>query len=108
MKRLLIAALIAGLPFAAFAADDKPMSAQQNKMKECNAEAGKKSLKGDERRAFMKACLSAGREEKRAAHATAVHPGAKERMKTCNAEATAKGLKKDDRKKFMWACLSGK
>jgi len=30
---------------------------QQNKMKVCNAEAGKKSLKGDERRAFMSACL---------------------------------------------------
>jgi hypothetical protein len=26
-------------------------------MKRCNAEAGKKALKGDERRAFMSACL---------------------------------------------------
>jgi hypothetical protein len=32
-------------------------STQQNKMKTCNAEAGKKELKGDERRAFMSACL---------------------------------------------------
>lgn len=32
-------------------------SSQQNKMKTCNAEAGKKGLKGDERRAFMSACL---------------------------------------------------
>ena len=32
-------------------------SSQQNKMKTCNAEAGKKELKGDERRAFMSACL---------------------------------------------------
>ena len=30
---------------------------QQNKMKTCNAEAGKKELKGDERKAFMSACL---------------------------------------------------
>lgn len=30
---------------------------QQNRMKVCNAEAGKKSLKGEERKAFMKTCL---------------------------------------------------
>ena len=30
---------------------------QQNKMKTCNVEAGKKELKGDERRAFMSECL---------------------------------------------------
>jgi len=30
---------------------------QQHKMKTCNIEAGKKALKGDERRAFMSACL---------------------------------------------------
>lgn len=30
---------------------------QQEKMKTCNAEAAKKSLKGDERRQFMSACL---------------------------------------------------
>lgn len=34
-------------------------TAQQNKMKACNAEAGKKGLKGDERRAFMSECLKA-------------------------------------------------
>ena len=32
---------------------------QQTKMKTCNAEAGEKGLKGDERKAFMKSCLSA-------------------------------------------------
>lgn len=30
---------------------------QQNKMKYCNVEAGKKALRGDERRAFMSSCL---------------------------------------------------
>lgn len=30
---------------------------QQNKMKYCNVEAGRKSLHGDERRAFMSSCL---------------------------------------------------
>lgn len=33
-------------------------SAQQNKMKTCNKDAGDKKLKGDERKAFMKTCLS--------------------------------------------------
>lgn len=32
--------------------------AQQEKMKTCNKEASAKSLKGDERKAFMKSCLS--------------------------------------------------
>ena len=32
-------------------------SHQQNKMKACNEEAGKKELHGDERRAFMSSCL---------------------------------------------------
>ena len=30
---------------------------QQNKMKTCNVEAGRKELHGDERRAFMSSCL---------------------------------------------------
>ena len=30
---------------------------QQNRMKSCNVEAGKKELHGDERRAFMSSCL---------------------------------------------------
>ena len=31
---------------------------QQNKMKTCNMAAGDKKLKGDERKVFMKTCLS--------------------------------------------------
>lgn len=34
-----------------------PDTSQQNKMKTCNFEAGKKELKGEERRAFMSDCL---------------------------------------------------
>ena len=30
---------------------------QQNRMKFCNVEAGRKELRGDERRAFMSSCL---------------------------------------------------
>jgi len=37
----------------------KPAGAerQQDRMKRCNTEAGKKALKGDERRAYMSTCL---------------------------------------------------
>jgi hypothetical protein len=34
-------------------------AAQQEKMKTCNADAKTKSLAGDERKKFMKECLSA-------------------------------------------------
>ena len=73
---------------AAHAADAK--TAQQSKMGTCNKEAGDK--KGDERKAFMKECLSA----KSAA------PTQQEKMKACNAEA--KGKKGDERKQFMSEC----
>lgn len=36
----------------------KPMTAQQMRMKNCNAEAKSKAMKGDPRKAFMKTCLS--------------------------------------------------
>jgi hypothetical protein len=65
-------------------------TAQQNKMTTCNKEAGDK--KGDERKAFMKECLSAKKVTPQQA-----------KMKTCNAEA--KDIKGDARKKFMSECL---
>jgi len=37
----------------------KPMS-QQDKMKACNADAGSKNLKGDDRKKFMSDCLKKG------------------------------------------------
>jgi hypothetical protein len=33
------------------------MTPQQEKMKKCNADAGARKLKGDERRKFMSECL---------------------------------------------------
>lgn len=78
--------------------------AQQNKMKTCNAEADAKGLsgegKGDERKAFLKACLSAK-------SAKADTGGAQQnKMKTCNKEAKAKSLAGDERKAFMKTCFS--
>ncbi|MPM45864.1 Phosphate starvation-inducible protein PsiF [bioreactor metagenome] len=82
---------------AASPAAAKEPTAQQQKMTACNADAGSKELKGDERKAFMKSCLSA----KKA-------PTQQEKMKTCNADASAKTLKGDERKAFMKDCLSNK
>lgn len=82
----------------AYAADEKAPSAQQTKMKTCNAEA--KDKKGDERKAFMKECLSAKPAE------TAKAATQQDKMKTCNADA--KGKSGDERKKFMKECLSAK
>ncbi|MGC5699806.1 phosphate starvation-inducible protein PsiF [Pseudomonas sp. NFXW11] len=96
MKMLRIPLLMVGLLLCSqgFAA-----TAQQNKMTTCNAEATAKTLKGDERKAFMSTCL-------KAAPAAAATP--QERMKTCNADATAKALKGDERKAFMSDCLKKK
>ena len=86
-------------------------SSQQNKMKTCNAEAKTKELKGDERKAFMKTCLSAKADDAAATpDAAAEKPKGeqKNKMKTCNADAKAKELKGDERKAFMKDCLSNK
>jgi len=98
MKTTLTASITATL-FAlccstAMAADaPKAANSQQSKMATCNADASGK--KGDERKAFMKECLSA-----KAAPA----PTQQTKMKTCNADA--KDMKGDTRKAFMKECLS--
>ena len=95
-----------------YAADGK--SVQQGKMASCNKEAGAK--KGDERKTFMKECLSA-KPTTPATPASAAAPVAdaakgsttqQGKMKTCNADAKTKALKGDARKAFMKECLSAK
>ena len=39
------------------AQDGKGLTPQQQKMRECNAQATQQSLKGDDRSKFMSACL---------------------------------------------------
>jgi hypothetical protein len=102
-KRMLIAALLVA-PLCAIAADDKagsakPMTEQQEKMGSCNKDASAKDLKGDDRKKFMKECLSAGKKEAKMTQ--------QEKMKACNKDAGEKSLKGDDRKHFMSECLKG-
>ncbi len=91
MKQLLsLAALGMALALgSAHAAEEKAPTKQQTKMATCNKEAG--DMKGDERKAFMKTCLS----NKPASQ--------QDKMKACNAEAA--GKKGDERKAFMSECL---
>ncbi|WP_428421392.1 PsiF family protein [Methylibium sp.] len=99
MKHLLTAAALCAAVLTApvLAADGaasapgKP-TAQQSKMGTCNKDAADK--KGDERKAFMKECLSAKKSTQQ------------DKMKTCNKDAS--GKKGDERKAFMKECLSGK
>jgi hypothetical protein len=100
MKRLLI--LTAASLFALGLAPTAMAGAQQDKMKSCNADAKSKELKGDERKTFMKECLSAKKAEEKSAKATQ-----QEKMKSCNTDAKTKALKGSERKKFMSECLKG-
>jgi len=89
MKKTLavsLTALFIALTAPALAAENT----QQNKMTTCNKDAGDR--KGDDRKAFMKSCLSTKKMTQQ------------EKMTSCNKEAT--GKKGDDRKAFMKQCLS--
>ncbi|MEO6927899.1 MAG: PsiF family protein, partial [Casimicrobiaceae bacterium] len=86
---IVLATAFAAVASASSWAADKPMTAQQERMKSCNAKAVDK--KGDDRKAFMKSCLS-GEEQ-----------AAKSKMSTCNTQA--KGMKGDEHKKFMSDCM---
>ncbi len=106
MTRVLCAIALALSISAAHAADgttkepSPAQKAQQEKMKNCNQEAKSKELKGDERKSFMKECLSG----KPSAAPAATQ---QEKMKACNQEAGEKALKGDERKTFMSSCLKG-
>ncbi|WP_435626230.1 PsiF family protein [Candidatus Ferrigenium straubiae] len=111
MKRMIALACL-GFAFTV----STPAFAAGEKMKGCSKEAT--GMKGDERKAFMKKCLSKDYVLKsEAAAATPAKPASpaipaasstqQDRMKGCNADAKAKGLMGDERKKFMSTCLKG-
>ncbi|NVZ18829.1 PsiF family protein [Pseudomonas costantinii] len=98
MKMLRIPLLMMGLLLCSqgFAA-----TAQQNKMTTCNAEATTKTLKGDDRKAFMSTCLKAAP----AANDAKTLTPQQQKMKDCNATAKTQALAGDARKTFMSTCL---
>ncbi|WP_087689883.1 MULTISPECIES: PsiF family protein [unclassified Pandoraea] len=96
---LLLSPLLASPVFAqtASAPAAPKANSQNNKMTACNQQATGKT--GDDRKAFMKQCLSAAGTPAPAAKQTQ-----QDKMKSCNTAAT--GKKGDDRKAFMKQCLS--
>jgi hypothetical protein len=96
-----------------------PAFAAGEKMKGCSKEAT--GMKGDERKAFMKKCLSkdytlktdtapaaADKAGAKPAASAAAGPAKQQgKMKHCNEEAQSKELKGGDRKAFMSSCLKG-
>lgn len=95
----LIALGTTGVMAQTAATAEKPKTEQQNRMVSCNKTAGDQALKGDERKAFMKSCLSGEKADGRTAQ--------QNKMKTCNQAAGEKALKGDERKQFMSSCLKG-
>jgi DNA-binding transcriptional regulator YiaG len=102
MKKIIVLLSLSLLAMPTLAA-----TAQQEKMKTCNAKA--KGLKGDEFKKVRDECLKA---QPAAAAAAAAGTETKqlspqqEKMKTCNAKA--KGLKGDEFKKVRDECLKAK
>ncbi len=112
MNKLMMAALcslmLAASPLALAqdkAAKKEPTEAQkkqQQRMADCNKEAGTKKLEGDARKKFMSTCLSGG-----SAGPTDAQKKQQQRMADCNKQAGTKKLEGDARKKFMSTCLKG-
>jgi hypothetical protein len=97
MKPLLMLALASLIACAsAYAADSATAPApaatnsQQDKMKDCNTKAG--DMKGDDRKAFMKTCLSS-------------KPAAKPKSKMAECNAQTKGMTKADADKARSECM---
>lgn len=98
-KTLAMTALSLGLALglASTAHAAVAQNAQQTKMATCNKQASDGNMKGDQRKAFMKSCLSSK-------PSVAPKPTQQDKMKSCNADA--KGKTGDARKAFMKDCLS--
>jgi hypothetical protein len=144
-KNLLLSlALVSTLCFAGMARAEAPMSstsaapisAQNQKMKDCAASYHQQGIAKSQYRTFMSTCLKKDGSAATAASAatpaaavpstasasaaaTATNPAVSKasatapgttqqsKMKTCNADAKTQGLKGADRKTFMKTCLSG-
>ncbi|MDO8811743.1 MAG: PsiF family protein [Gallionella sp.] len=118
MKKMILLSCL-GFAFTVSA----PAFAAGEKMKGCSKEAT--GMKGDERKAFMKKCLSkdymlkadaapavadkkADRAETKPVASAAAAPVKQQgKMKHCNEEAKSKALKGGERKAFMSSCLKG-
>jgi hypothetical protein len=96
MKKLLALAILGAFAIAggpAIAADAPAANSQQNKMKECQAQAGEKKLEGKDRQDYVNTCLKAKPAK------------AESKMAMCNKKTA--GLKGDERSKAQSECMKG-
>lgn len=98
MLRSLCFAALALLASGVHAVDEK-LTAQQQRMKECNAQANRQKLLGGERQDFMSSCLRSHGDGPRQLSAQ------QEKMRTCNRTASDRELRGDERRDFMSQCL---
>lgn len=81
---------------------DKADSRAQRQRNACATDADDKSLKGDERKAYIQGCLAAKREQKTTpAGSTAI----RDSEKTCTRDANVRKLTGDLRHSFMEDCM---
>jgi len=97
---LAVSAGQAALAQTATPTESHHLNSQQEKMKECAADAKAKGVTGADRKSFMSSCLSSKGVSQEDINKQ------QEKMKTCNADAKTKGLTGDQRKAFMKSCLS--
>lgn len=101
-QRILLTTLLSlamSLGLSARAAQNNQGSSQQDKAKACNSMADKKGLKGDDRKNFMKDCLSkAGNEQ-------LDQMSQKDKMDVCKNLADKKQLTGSDRASFIKDCM---
>jgi hypothetical protein len=95
-----VLAVLAGQASAQTAAPAPQLNSQQEKMKECAADAKAKGVTGADRKTFMSSCLSSKGMSQEDINKQ------QQKMKDCNADAKVKALKGDERKAFMKSCLS--
>ncbi|HUQ75028.1 MAG TPA: PsiF family protein [Burkholderiales bacterium] len=95
----LVLATAAVLSLAPAHAKDERLTAQQERVRDCNAQANRKRMKGDERQDFMSSCLRSHGDAPRKFTAQ------QDRMRNCNRAASERELKGDERREFMRDCL---
>jgi hypothetical protein len=120
MRKAVLAFIAATMMFSVASAEEgkkkfsEKQLAQHQVMRDCNASAKSQGLKGADRKAFMKSCLSGDVTPSTSAAAPAAAAPAeidkkaaqKDKMKACNATAKEQGLKGEARKTFMSTCLA--
>lgn len=92
--------LIATVVLAVLATGQAMAATQQEKMRQCNADARTKALKGEDRRAFMSQCLAVTEQEK------AERLAQKDKARSCAAEARSRSLKGEERRSFLSQCTA--